>query len=190
MPTETKTTDRYVCPNCFNDGALKRLAHAHAVRNECGFCDSRSDVPIAAPLDVLVAAILDGLQSCYTRDTRHVEFDDEGRPLLDPSATGSVFGEIDWLTPDELPPIRNEKVLQEVVSVIGDTEWYPLMLTSEIHFGRLMLSWADFHLRITEKARFFFSVAVRGDAALIEPGQFPAVAIWMNLPILLGRLTW
>jgi len=82
MPPDRKTIEQYVCPDCFNDEALKRVANARAVRNECGFCDSRSNVPIAAPLDVLVAAIRAGLQSCYTTDTQQVEFDDEGHPLV------------------------------------------------------------------------------------------------------------
>lgn len=178
MPPDRKTTEQYVCPDCFNDEALKRVAHTHAVRNECGFCDSRSDVPIAAPLDVLVAVIRDGLQSCYTTDTQQVEFDDEGRPLVgQPYTTWSLLGDVDWMAPRELPPIRNAKVLEEAVCAIGDSEWYPLTITTESRYGGLTLDWADFCRRITEKSRFFFSVPMRGDIALLEPGQLPTVAI-------------
>jgi len=177
MPPDRKTIEQYVCPDCFNDEALKRVANARAVRNECGFCDSRSNVPIAAPLDVLVAAIRAGLQSCYTTDTQQVEFDDEGHPLVgQPYTTESLLGDVDWMNPRELPPIRNAKVLQEVVRAISETDWYTLTLTPELRFGRLMLSWADFCWRIRKKSRFFFG-PMRGDAALLEPEQFPTLAI-------------
>jgi hypothetical protein len=177
MPPDKVMIEQYVCPDCFNDEALKRIAHANAVRSECGFCDCRSSVPIAAPLDVLVASVRDGLQWCYTTDTQQVEFDDEGRPLVQLYTTRSLLGDVDWLNPGVLPPIRNAKLLEEVVRAIGDTEWYSLTLTPEIRFGRLTLSWADFCWRITEGARFFFFARLRGDAVHTEPHQFPTVTI-------------
>ncbi|MBZ5620354.1 MAG: hypothetical protein LAQ69_16745 [Acidobacteriia bacterium] len=172
MPTDKITVDRYVCPDCFSDEALKRFAHTRAVRNECDFCGSRSDVQIAAPWDDVVVTIRDGLQSSYTTDCPCT-------PLSSgPKLTTRILLEKGDRNarPIVLPAIRTAKVLEEAVRAIGVAKWYPLMGT-DLPYGRLRLGWKHFCSRITEKSRFFFIAPMRGDVTLLEPERFPTTAI-------------
>src|SRR4051794_37787902 len=56
----------FVCAKCFDDDALKQLIVGHAEEYTCSYCGRRSRKrPIAAPLDILVERINEGLQRRY-----------------------------------------------------------------------------------------------------------------------------
>lgn len=170
-----------MCADCFNDEALQRCARERAVRNKCDFCDCRKSKPIAAPFDDVVAAIRDGLKSCYTRELDEWSLGSE-------STTRSLLGDGDWQDPDSRPPIRNPKFLEEAVRAIGDEPWRQLTLTPDVPHGRLFLRWGDFCDRIQRKSRFFFSVPMRGDTERLEPADLPTGAILDELANLIRQI--
>ena len=195
MPTETKTPEQYVCPNCFNDEALQGVARAHAVRNECGFCDSRSNAFQSQRHCMFSSPLFETASNHATRRTlaEEVEFDDEGRPLLGSCTLRfSCWGECRLASPRRSAArFGMQNSLKRSSGARTTSEWYPLTLTSP-KCPYLALADADlggFCLRITEKARFFFFVPIRGDAALAEPDQFPTVAILDELANLIRLAT-
>jgi hypothetical protein len=69
----------HVCGNCFRDEAIKRFVQDNAVSDRCDFCTFRSDYPIAALWESVLAFIREGLETCWV--TPIDDFDEEGRPL-------------------------------------------------------------------------------------------------------------
>lgn len=57
--------DTFACARCVEDEYLKSLLAATAARRRCDYCGRRSAKPIAAPTQVLVAAIFDAVHRYY-----------------------------------------------------------------------------------------------------------------------------
>jgi len=55
--------EKFVCPECFEDYAIKEFIEAHASSDECSYCGKTGDEPIAAHMDDVLAYIAEGIGS-------------------------------------------------------------------------------------------------------------------------------
>jgi hypothetical protein len=76
--------ERYVCPACVDDAALKAFIESEAANEECSFCGTTSEEAIAAPLDELISHI----RGCLLK-----EYDDPANCLSYCSEDGGYQGE-------------------------------------------------------------------------------------------------
>ena len=66
--------EKYVCPNCFDDYAIKDFINENAEKNDCDYCGASSPKAISAPIDEVLHLLMDGI---------HLEWgapEDEGVP--------------------------------------------------------------------------------------------------------------
>lgn len=55
--------DKYVCPDCFDDYAIKDFITKNAEKTACDYCGNSSPKAIAAPIDEVLHIIMDGIRS-------------------------------------------------------------------------------------------------------------------------------
>jgi hypothetical protein len=143
-------SDYRVGPECVRDGHLARVLEQAADSKMCGFCGRQEAIPFAAPLDVLLRAIVAGLR---------VEFEPleasfytfEGELMVRTFTTEEVLR---YELEDE--PLENAELLDEIVRSITIDEWTrldPLALGRE---NALMAGWTEFSDQIKHVTRYLF----------------------------------
>jgi hypothetical protein len=144
--------ERYVCPACVDDAALKAFIESEVANEECSFCGATSDEAIAAPLDELISYI----QSCISK-----EYDDPANCLSYCSADGGYLGETfnshEILYEIDLELPNDDGSLFSAISHgLSDQLWcrrdpYGMSRTEELSY-----SWEAFCEIIKHQRRFFF----------------------------------
>ncbi|HLY22029.1 MAG TPA: HEPN-associated N-terminal domain-containing protein [bacterium] len=150
----------YVCPNCFGDEELRNFIEGAAAALECDFCGARSDVPIAASLDVVADHIAEYLHLEYTDPA------DSGLPFDSGEGgyQGTTYSTEELLRDEislELPRDRDGRLLDALVQEIDRTPASVGFWAEEDPFGlpeqeQLRLSWESFAEFVMHQRRFFF----------------------------------
>ncbi|OIR18153.1 RES domain protein [mine drainage metagenome] len=141
--------DKFVCPNCVSDYALKEQIKSKAVSNACSYCNRISRHSIAAAFDDFAKAILTGLQSEYG------DPDNEGVGW-DKGWVGEVIDTYDALFDEAGLDVVSEELRQDIIHSLGDHQWcqrdfYRLTPSRALEFG-----WQRFAGFIKHKARYVF----------------------------------
>lgn len=147
--------DKYVCPNCIDDYAVREFIEENAVKEQCSYCSNRSSDPTAAPLEDVIEFVLEGIWT---------EWDDPA------SCVGWEGGWVgaEVIDSDELIRYRvgleysNEEVLQDIINTIRDREWcqrdpYGLRPEETLTFG-----WHSFCDQVKHHTRYIF-FRINGD---------------------------
>jgi hypothetical protein len=66
----TPTPGKYVCPKCFDDGALQDFIRKHVSCRFCSYCSRKSNRDIAAPFDAVAEHIFECLEKRF-QDATH-----------------------------------------------------------------------------------------------------------------------
>jgi hypothetical protein len=146
--------DKYACPDCFGDYAIREFIKENAVEKRCSYCDRKSKVPIAAELELVVDFICQGINT---------EWEDPLQSMFYNGEEGGYHGArvitSDELIKYEIEELRNtnEEVLDDIVSSFaGNHDWCqkdPYGLRKE---EALSLSWADFAEQVKHYTRYVF----------------------------------
>ncbi len=152
----TTAGDGYVCPGCVEDYALAAHIAAHAEELRCDYCGSSSDVPIAAPVDELVAVVHDGLASEYG------DANEEGVPYE--SREGGWQTEIYHAYDLLWGVLSHERLLGDVADAMADTAWVQRDFWRLRRHEALAFGWESFRNVVTHRNRFLFTqIAVDPD---------------------------
>jgi len=57
--------DDYICPNCFDDHAIKEFIRNNASETKCSYCESQSRKPNSASLGNVIEFIMQGIYTEY-----------------------------------------------------------------------------------------------------------------------------
>src|SRR5438874_2707117 len=67
--------EKWVCPRCFEDYAIRRFIRENACFNICSYCSRRSRKPIATEINDVLSFIAEGLNREYEPPENHVPWD-------------------------------------------------------------------------------------------------------------------
>ncbi len=125
MPKKANWTGRYICGDHFRNEFIARFAQQHAVSERCDFCTLRSGGLMGAPFKDVLAFIREGLESIWTTDID--DSVDDGSPVYSYSTRALLQGGASF--PDEVSPIKDESVVEEIANALEDLTWYDRPLT-------------------------------------------------------------
>jgi HEPN/RES N-terminal domain 1/RES domain len=158
--------ERYVCPACVGDAALKAFIESEAENEECSFCGATSEEAIAAPLDELISYI----QSCISK-----EYDDpancmgycsqEGGYLGETFNSHEILYEIDLELPND-----DGSLFSAISQGLSDQLWCRRNPYGMSRNETLSYSWETFCEIIKHQRRFFFQDESR-DRSLLTPAE-------------------
>ena len=160
---------RFVCAECFADEGIKNFIEGSAESNECSFCGTVADDPIAARFKDVAKHINDSL---------YQEYDDAANCMSYVTAEGGYLGET-WSTWElladvialELPRDDDESLLKGLVHRLDDNAWCqrnPYSLTYE---QETEISWKEFCQVVKHQRRYFFRDGDQGDGEILSPGE-------------------
>lgn len=160
---------RFVCASCFTDEGIKGFIEGALKSNECSFCGTVADEPIAAPFKDVATHINESL---------YQEYDDAANCMSYVSADGGYQGET-WPTYEllmdvialELPRDEDESLFNALVDRLDDNAWcqrhpYSLTYAQETKF-----SWERFCQVIKHQRRYFFRDDDKHDSEILSPGE-------------------
>lgn len=162
--------DKYVCAECFDDYAIKEFINENAVEKKCSYCPNKSDLPIAAELEIVVDFICQGINSEWDDPVECMGWDGgEG------GWQGATVYDSDELIRYEIEELENtrEEVLDDIVSSMIARQWCqrdPYGLRKE---EALSLSWADFAEQVKHHARYIFFRLNDGEEQFHDPDMIP-----------------
>ena len=144
----------YVCPDCITEGALAELVAA-TVRNggdvadECSYCEATDTAAIAAPVEVVLEAIVQGLRAEYG------DPDNEG--VLWSSADGGYqMPTYDtWDLLDEFEVTENDDLRSDITNAI-DQAWCQRSPYRPAPHQALLWGWEGFREHVIHRARYTF----------------------------------
>lgn len=145
------TVDKFICPKCLTDRYLAELAEANAEACICDYCGAESDTPIAAPFDVVVEAIMDGIWSEWsTPDRAGYAWDGE---------TKSYFGEV--LDTDDLIgligfPSDDDEFLDDFFGALTEHAFCGPDAAQLSKTAALIYSWERFVTTVQQHRRYMF----------------------------------
>jgi hypothetical protein len=147
--------DKYVCAGCFEDYAVKEFIKENAVEKKCSYCGTKSKVPIAAELEIVVDFICQGINTEWENPERSMTYDSEERGYQ-----GARVIDSDELIRYEIEELENtnEEVLKDIILAltVSHDDWCekePYVLRKE---KALSLSWADFAKQVKHYTRYVF----------------------------------
>lgn len=160
---------RFVCASCFTDEGIKGFIEGALKSNECSFCGTEADEPIAAPFKDVATHINESL---------YQEYDDAANCMSYVSADGGYQGET-WPTYEllmdvialELPRDEDESLSKALVDRLDDNAWcqrnpYSLTYAQETKF-----SWKRFCQVVKHQRRYFFCDGDNQDREILSPGE-------------------
>jgi hypothetical protein len=151
----SRTIDRYVCSDCFDDYAVKAFIEDNAVETRCTYCGRISDSPIAAHFSEVFQFILEGIET---------EWEDPAESMAYESREGgyqgaSVYDWYDLITEqiEELFEI-NADVLNDILSeMAGEHAWCHKDPYGLLEEEALSISWRNFSRQVKYQTRYIFS---------------------------------
>lgn len=161
--------NRFVCPDCFADQGIRDFIARSASSNECSFCGSVSEVPIAAPFKEVARHMSDCLRT---------EYDDAANCLPYCSGDGGYQGTT-WDTWDlfveqiclELPRDEDDNLLQALLDRIGYITWCQANPFSLNYGQHTRYSWEHFCTVVKHERRYFFADGKDGDGEVLSPAE-------------------
>lgn len=145
--------DRFVCTACVDDDALKRLIKSASESSRCDYCGQSSSAkhPIAAPVDIVLEAVFEGLRSEYGDPTEELPYD---------SGEGGFQGEVvdiyDLLRDHEVT--SNEELFDEVVGAGHQEYWCQRDYFSLRPDQEIAASWENFCEIVKHQTRYLFTL--------------------------------
>ena len=144
--------DKYVCPDCFEDEAIKNVILKNATHTACSYCRAESNKPIAADMNDVMPEIYFGI---------HQEWSDpnyEGVPWE--SAEGGWQGDVidSWdLFHEELElGISNDQLRLDLVRCVEDRQWCQRDFWNLPAQRELRFNWDRFSEMVKHQTRFLF----------------------------------
>jgi hypothetical protein len=150
--------EKYVCPNCFDDYAIKDFIETHATACNCNYCENAAEHPIAAEMDEVLSFISEGLHREYEDPANSVGYcSAEGGYDIEPDSSYELFVELGF---GDGP----QTLFDDLVSSFSDCHWVhidPYGLPEDEALG---YSWEAFSEQVKHSARFvFFKLATSTD---------------------------
>lgn len=154
-PGVTPTPGKFVCPNCFSDGALSDIVRHHAKSKVCSYCRRKSTKDVAAPLDDVAEHIFDCLNQRYEDAANGVGWDE-----------GEYVGAEVWETWDLL---ENEvdvsdlsgDLLSDLSNALPAQTWSRIDPYGPLERDVMSWSWRDFCETVKHQRRFFFQAHLK-----------------------------
>ena len=170
--------DTHVCADCVEDEHLKSLIEKTCKSDTCDYCGRESDGPIAAPTEVIQAAIASAVYYYFNEPTDAGVPWDEG-PLIDPMDTDDVL--------DEVGLSCHQDLIDDIVDSFANSAWVPAAgghwASSHPH-QELSSSWASFVHAVKHETRYFFT-SMESE----EPGEYSPPALLNKIGELVGLLS-
>lgn len=140
----------HVCDECFDDDALGELIRENATASACDYCGRSSVEPIAAETDLVMAAIVAGINSEFVRAIDELPWESaeggwQGARTWDGM---DLFDEIGW-------PFVSEELADDVVAALGEEPWCRQVFTG-VDAEDLELDWHQFVETVSHERRFLF----------------------------------
>lgn len=151
---------KFACANCLEDPDLKAFVAQHVAETECSYCGQRADVPIAMPVDDLLAEFASAVALAYRRVGPEDFF--EG----DYMAHGDSMA--DLLEQSIGSPFSNAELEADIVGAFApDEEWCEANPYNLTHEEALLAGWQSFCEQVRHVTRYLFFT---DDPALDEIG--------------------
>lgn len=166
-----------VCPECLDDRVLKAAAKRAADAFACDFCDETSDVePLAAPVDVILPLIVDGLRAEYEDPIEQVPYDSSegGWQVVEPQDTWDVLQDHE---------VTGNSDLLAVLSNAIDRQWVQRDPFQPSPHQALVWGWAGFRRFVTHERRYTFLLPQAGAPEQRSWGEIPPE----DVPTALGQ---
>ena len=148
------TADEFICTHCLVDPDLVKFVAKNAVAQQCSFCATTSNLPIAAPIDVVSQHFL----SCL-----YQEYDLAGNQLGWASSEGGWLGEF-WDSSDlayyvlelEFPRGNDSRILWSLFGEQFEQDWCTANAYGLDDSEQPRFSWDHFCDVVKHQRRHFF----------------------------------
>jgi hypothetical protein len=155
---------KFVCVRCVEGDSLANAIFTNMVESRCDYCGRRSRKPIAAPVDVLVEPVLEGLQTEWADPGDELYYD--GR---DGGYQGETFSSDDLLLWEIDRFSEHESLVEEIADLLSDYHWckkdYGLLRPGEA----LTYGWSNFCHKVKHETRYMFFEEASGPPELRHP---------------------
>jgi hypothetical protein len=158
-------TDKYACPDCFEDLALKGFVRSNASSSSCDFCGGLSQNDLAASITDIATHINECLRSEYAEAVDGVGWDGK-----EGGWQGAIIWDTDELLEEiglELPNDSSGKLREALLDALPSTDWSESEPYGYNRDELFRYSWERFCETIKHQSRFFFS-RDRGDGDLLS----------------------
>ena len=171
--------DTHVCADCIEDKHLKSLIEDNCEANTCDYCGRESDEPIAAPTEIIQAAIARAVYYYFNDPASAGVPWDEGAPAIEPTYTADVLMSVGLECHEDLFEAIEESFVDNAWVLAAGGNW-----TSSHPNEDLSYSWDSFVHTIKHETRYFFS-SLKSD----EPGEYSPGRLLTKIAELVGNLS-
>jgi hypothetical protein len=161
------SVDKRVCADCLSDEALAASVQSAVESTDCDYCGQQSGgLPIAAPVEVLLDTITEGLRSEYGHP------DDEGVMFV--SRDGGYMTPVTdtWDLLDDLD-VANDRELHADLSNAIAGPWCQRNPYRSSPAEALSWGWAGFRTYVTHVSRYMFHLPLPDAEQQREDGEIP-----------------
>lgn len=161
------SVDKNVCPDCLAEPALADAVRSAADDPKCDYCNQYLDgAPIAAPVDVVLEAIVDGIRTEYGNP------DDEGVMYI--SAEGGYTMPIfdGWDLVMDLGITENDDLVTDLSQAISG-QWCRRNPYHASEAEALSWGWGHFRKHVTHTTRYMFHIPASDAARQRADGEIP-----------------
>lgn len=160
--------DRFVCPDCVEDGYLKNLIENSADSACCDYCGREEEILIAAPVEAVMPAVMGALNHQFAEPAAAgVPYETrEGGYAVDPTDTAEALM--------SLPLECHDELFEDVVAAIFNDAWvyaagghWASMQTNQ----ELIYGWQRFSEHVKHRQRYFFTLSEPDNGPDIEPSR-------------------
>lgn len=144
--------EKWVCPNCFDDYAIKEFIKDHAEEKHCDYCGRKSRKIISAPIDEVLHHIMDGIHSEWGAP------ENEGVPWESREGgwQGEVIDSYDLIMDQSIIPTDNEEILNDIFHSIEGNQWCQKNFYELPPDKALKYAWDDFSRKVKHSTRYVF----------------------------------
>jgi hypothetical protein len=174
--------NKFVCPDCFDDYAIKEFVVVNAVANQCSYCEQTADAPIAAEMDEVISFISEGIHREYEAPVHNVHYETaEGGYTMAVTDTWDLFYELEIHT--------NDKIFDDLVQAFRDYQWVQKDPYGDLPCDALRYSWEEFCDQVKHHARFVFYKLKTRDEWERQPEPFTILDSLGEIVAELGLIT-
>lgn len=145
-----RTPDKFVCADMFDDPALAAVVQDNLSARHCSYCGKTAKQPIAAPLDVVMERIWEGIGQHYENAGNGVGWE------------GGWVGATTWDTYDlieetvALAENAPRALFDDIVAALPMQDWSRIDPYGARYGDVMNWSWEDFTSTIKHVRRYFF----------------------------------
>ena len=142
--------EKYVCPQCFGDYAIKEFIMANAVANDCSYCEETATEALAARMDDVLSFIAEGLHREYEDPVKGVGYESaEGGYRLPVTVTYDLFCKLCLGS-------GTQNLFDDLVGAFSDCQWVQKKPYGDLECDALRYNWQDFCELVKHRTRFVF----------------------------------